>query len=207
MEAVRLFERGTWWGIDFKGCWHITLLYVTLLQKSLGIPSKFSDIKGWKWIGNVKYEPTCVAGKILPSLWNVRLCRVGRYLCVEFLVVENVSGLEVARWVQCHYKNILWQLFRNFYLSFPGDTDKVIESPIMGPLIKFSWVHLYGACEINHQFHGKCCCSIATLTGPEVIQAQLLPRKTSCSPSVLIFNIGSSVIQVSLLFPFTLICR
>lgn len=165
MEAVRLFERGTWWAIELRECWHLTLLNVTLFQKSLGIPSKFSDIKGWKWIENVKYEPMCS--------WK------GLAFTLKCQVMQSWKVLVTCVWNSWWWKMFLawkWQgecsaivkmssaSYSGTSLSLSRETlIKVVENPIMGPLVKFSWVHLHGACEINHQFWGEWCNSVTLL--------------------------------------------
>lgn len=125
MEAVRLFERGTWWDIELRECWHLTLLSVTLFQKSLGIPSEFSDIKGWKWIENVKYEPTCS--------WK------GLAFTLKCQVMRSWKVLVTCVWNSWWWKMFLawrWQgecsaivkmssaSYSGTSLSIPGDVDK-----------------------------------------------------------------------------------
>lgn len=146
MEAVRLFERGTCWDINFRECWHITLLNVISLQESLGIPAKLSDLKGWKSIVNIKYEPVCVVGKTLSSLlkcqcmqsWKVLVTCVGNFWWWKMFLVWRWQS-DCSAIVKISSAN--WS---GPSLSPSQETlKKVVENTIMGPLAKFNILGLW----------------------------------------------------------------
>lgn len=120
---------------------------------------KFSDIKGWNWIEN--------SGKDLPSNLEGKLERSSFTLKCQVMQSWKVLVCEIPGGGKCCWLggekvsvNSLCQLLRTFLSLSQKTLLKVIESPVMGPLVKFSWVHLYGACKINHQFWGKWCNSV-----------------------------------------------